>query len=53
MAIPSARGGAAFWEERCYLFGKQFQDHIALVMSRPPDPRAKAFGVVPAVHVAE
>lgn len=23
------------------------------VMSRPPDPRAKAFGVVPAMHVAE
>ena len=40
-------------EERRYLFGQQFQEHIALVMSRPPDPRAKAFGVLRAVHVAE
>lgn len=45
-------GGAMFWVERSYLFGQQFQDH-AVVMSREPDPRAKAFRVVPAVHVVE
>ncbi len=53
MNLINTPGGAAFWGERCYLFGRQFQDHIAVVMAREPDPCAKAFGVVPAAHVAE
>lgn len=40
-------GGAAFWRERDYIFSKEFRDEAQLIMSRPPDPRAKAFGIVP------
>ncbi len=47
MNLVNTPGGAAFWAERCYVFGTEFQEHIATVMQRTPDPRAKAFGVVP------
>lgn len=31
-------------------FGQEFQDDVAEVTRRPPDPRAKAFGVVPVIR---
>ena len=40
-------GGAAFWEERSYVFGADFREHFEKLMHRQPNPRAKAFGVVP------
>ena len=51
MNLVNTPGGAAFWGERGYVFGKEFQDHVAAIMQRKPDPRAKAFGVVPVTHV--
>lgn len=51
MNLVNTPGGAAFWGERGYVFGKEFQDHVAIIMKRQPDPRAKAFGVVPVTHV--
>ena len=47
MNLVHTPGGARFWAERGYVFGQGFQDHVAGVMARKPDPRAKAFGVVP------
>jgi len=52
MNLVNTPGGAAFWRERSYLFGQDFQDQVKLIMSREPDPRAKAFGVVPVTHRA-
>ena len=52
MNLVNTPGGAAFWVERGYVFGQDFQGHVAEVMARKPDPRAKAFGVVPASHVS-
>jgi hypothetical protein len=40
-------GGAAFWRERSYIFSKEFRAEAALIMSRPANPLAKAFGIVP------
>ena len=37
MNLVNTPGGAAFWEERSYVFGD-------------PHPAAKAFGVVPVGH---
>jgi hypothetical protein len=51
MNLVNTPGGAAFWGERGYVFGEEFQDHVAAIMKRQPDPRAKAFGVVPVTHV--
>lgn len=51
MNLVNTKGGAAFWEERCYVFGEDFQAHVREIMTRTPDPRAKAFGVVPVTHV--
>ncbi len=53
MNLVNTPGGAAFWQERCYVFGPEFQAHMASIMSRQPDPRAKAFGVVPVTHITE
>ena len=50
MNLVNTPGGAAFWAERCYVFGQDFQDHVGKIMAREPDPRAKAFGVVPVTH---
>jgi len=47
MNFVQTPGGAAFWRERSYVFGKDFQDEINLVMSRQPHALAKTFGVVP------
>lgn len=47
MNLVNTPGGAAFWAERSYVFGQEFQDHVAVIMKRKPDPRARAFGVVP------
>jgi len=51
MNLVNTPGGAAFWEERGYVFGAEFQGHVADIMKRKPDPRARAFGVVPVTHV--
>lgn len=51
MNLVNTPGGAAFWAERGYVFGAEFQNHVADIMQRKPDPRAKAFGVVPVTHV--
>ncbi len=53
MNLVNTPGGAKFWVERSYVFGQDFQGHVAEVMARKPDPRAKAFGVVPVSHVSE
>jgi hypothetical protein len=47
MNLVNTPGGAAFWRERRYIFGAQFQDEVKSIMSREPDPEAKAWGVVP------
>ena len=52
MNLVNTPGGAAFWEERCYVFGRDFQNHVKVIMTREPDPRARAFGVVPVTHRA-
>ena len=43
-------GGQAFWKERSFVFGEDFQAHVKLLMSRRPNPMAKAFGVVPLLN---
>ncbi len=50
MNLVNTSGGAAFWAERSYVFGHEFQDHVAEIMKRKPDPRARAFGVVPVTY---
>ena len=50
MNLVNPPGGAAFWAERSYVFGQEFQNEIAELMKRMPDPRARAFGVVPVTH---
>jgi hypothetical protein len=50
MNLVNTPGGAAFWAERSYVFGQEFQDHVAEIMKRKPDPRARAFGVVPVTY---
>lgn len=47
MNLVNTPGGAAFWRERSYVFSRQFQDEVKIIMSRVPDPGAKAWGVVP------
>lgn len=51
MNLVNTPGGAAFWGERGYVFGKDFQSHVIEIMKRTPDPRAKSFGVLPVTHV--
>ena len=51
MNLVNTDGGSAFWAERGYVFGRDFQDHVGEVMKRTPDARAKAFGVVPVSRV--
>lgn len=46
MNLVNTPGGAAFWRERCYVFGEKFQQHVDDIMRRKPDPRARALGVV-------
>jgi len=53
MNLVNTPGGAAFWQERSYVFGPDFQAHVRAIMMRKPDPRAKAFGVVPVTHTTE
>lgn len=53
MNLVNTPGGADFWAERGYVFGAEFQSHVADIMKRKPDPRARAFGVVPVTHVTE
>lgn len=50
--LVNTPGGAEFWNERGYVFGQEFQNHVGKIMARQPDPRAKAFGVVPVAHVS-
>src|SRR5262245_66067703 len=43
LVLPS--GGQAFWQERGYLFGKEFRDYVEKhVMSQTPHPKAKPMG---------
>jgi hypothetical protein len=50
MNLVNTPGGAAFWGERSYVFGKDFQDEVRALMAREPNPVARAFGVVPVKH---
>jgi len=52
MNLVNTLGGAAFWNERGYVFDQEFQEHVGQIIARQPDPRAKAFGVVPVAHVS-
>jgi hypothetical protein len=52
MNLVNTPGGAAFWRERCYVFGEKFQHHVDEIMTRKPDPRARALGVVPVTQGA-
>jgi hypothetical protein len=47
MNLVKTPGGAAFWRQRSYIFGRKFQREVKEIMSREPDPGAKAWGVVP------
>ena len=40
----STPGGRQFWEERSYMFGQDFQEHVEIVLQRDPHPKAKAWG---------
>jgi len=51
MNLVKTPGGAAFWRERSYVFGQDFQDEVKAIMSRQPNPEAKALGVVPLTHL--
>ncbi|MEH6638315.1 MAG: hypothetical protein V7717_03470 [Porticoccaceae bacterium] len=43
--LVSSRGGQVFWEERKYLFGKEFCSHVENdIMKREPHPNAKPMG---------
>ena len=50
MNLVNTPGGAAFWEERSYVFGDEFGAEVKALMAREPHPAAKAFGVVPVGH---
>jgi hypothetical protein len=50
MNLVKTPGGATFWRERSYVFGQDFQDEVKAIMSRQPNPAAKALGVVPLTH---
>ena len=50
MNLVHTPGGAAFWDERSYVFDRGFQDEATTIMSSEPNPAAKAFGVVPVTH---
>ncbi len=48
MNLVKAPGGEVFWQERSYLFGAAFRDHIEnVVMKRDPHPDAKPLGAFP------
>jgi hypothetical protein len=51
MNLVNTPGGGAFWRERCYVFGERFQTHVNEIMTRRPDPRARALGVVPVTNM--
>ena len=40
----STPGGRQFWDERGYMFGKNFQAHVETVLERDPHPKAQAWG---------
>jgi len=45
MNLVNAPGGKEFWNERGYLFGDMFRDHVENdIMKRTPHPRAKPMG---------
>jgi hypothetical protein len=50
MNLVNTPGGAAFWHERSYVFGQEFQDEVKNIMRRQPNPKAKALGVMPVTH---
>lgn len=45
MNLVAAPGGCAFWQERSYLFGREFRDYVENdLMHRKPHPNAKPMG---------
>ena len=45
MTLVMAPGGRAFWQERGYLFGREFRDYVEHhVMNQEPHPMAKPMG---------
>jgi hypothetical protein len=45
MNLVSSPGGKDFWQERGYIFGSEFQDHVEnQVMTRDPHPKARPLG---------
>jgi len=38
-------GGAAFWNDRGYVFGTAFQARVREITKRPHEPRATTFGI--------
>jgi hypothetical protein len=43
LVIPP--GGQEFWQERGYLFGKEFRDYVESdIMKREPHPSARPMG---------
>jgi hypothetical protein len=48
MNLVLAPGGHAFWQERSYMFGGEFRDHLENdIMKRKPHPDAKPLGAFP------
>jgi hypothetical protein len=46
MNLVFSPGGRAFWQERGYLFGDEFRNHVETdLMQRMPHPSAKPMGV--------
>jgi hypothetical protein len=45
--IVHTPGGADYWGERAYIFSREFQHEVNLIMSQEPNPLSKGFGVVP------
>ena len=46
MNLVQTPGGTEFWNERSYMFSKDFQNEVQLAMNRQPHPLAKSFGVM-------
>ena len=52
MKFVNTPSGAAFWDERSYIFGNEFGAEVRPLMARQLHPKAKAFGVVPVTQRA-
>jgi hypothetical protein len=47
MNFVKTPGGAAFWHERSFVFGQDFQNEVKAIMSREQNPLVKVLGVIP------